>query len=91
MQLINLQVGEPAQGRAQHADQGQAVVGVLHRAQQIDRVDDFFGGVKVALAFDDVANSLAAQGFQIIVDVGQLAHQDRDIFRLGVDRSRRAG
>ena len=33
VQLVNLQIGEPAQGRAQHADQGQAVVRVLHRAQ----------------------------------------------------------
>ena len=85
MQFVNLLVGEPAQRRAQHADQRQTVMGIFHGAQQIDGVDDFFRGVKMALAFDDVANPLAAQRFQVIVDVGELAQQNRDIFRLRLD------
>ncbi len=63
VQLINLLVGEPAQRRAQYADERQPIVGIFHCAQQVDGVDDFFRGVKVAFAFDDVANFLAAQGF----------------------------
>ena len=85
VQFVNLLIGESAQRRAQHADQRQTVVGIFHRAQQIDGVDDFFRGVKMALAFDDVANSLTAQGFQVVVNVGELAQQNRDVFRLRMD------
>ena len=73
VQFVNLLVGEPAQRRAQHADQSQTVMGIFHGAQQIDGVDDFFRRIKMALAFDDIANPLAAQRFQVIVDVGELA------------------
>src|SRR4030095_6331473 len=63
VQLINLLVGETAQRRAQDADERQPIVGIFYCAQQVDGVDDFFRGVKVALTFDDVTNFLAAQGF----------------------------
>src|SRR6266498_2142517 len=33
VQLVNLLVGETAQRRAQHADQSQTVMGILHRAE----------------------------------------------------------
>ena len=85
VQLVNLQIGEAAQRRTQHADQSQTVVGILHRAQQVDRVDDFFGGVEMAFAFDDVADPVTAKRLQVVVNVGQLAHQDGDVFGLGVD------
>ena len=85
MQFINLLIGEPAQWRTQHADQRQAIERIFHRAQEVHRVDDFLGGVKMALAFDDVTNALAAQRFQVIVNIGELAKQNGDVFCLNVD------
>ncbi len=86
VQLVNLLIGESAQRRAQHADQGQTIVGIFHRAEQIDGIDDFFRGVKVALALDDVANPLAAQRLQVVVNVGELAQQNGHVFRLRAHR-----
>jgi hypothetical protein len=85
MQFINLLVSEPAQRRSQDADQRHPVMGIVHGAQQIDRVDDLLSRVKVALAFDHVTNSLAAQRFKVVVDVSELTEQNRDVFRLRID------
>ena len=39
----------------------------------------------MALAFDHITDALAPKRLQIVVHVGQLAQQERDISRLGGD------
>ena len=55
-------IGQAADGRAQHAYERQAIIGIFDGAQQVDRIDDFFGGIEMALAFDDVTNAAAPKG-----------------------------
>ena len=57
-------------------------MGIFDSAEQIDGVDDFFGGVEVALPLDYVANAPMSKRLQIVMNIGELAEKKRDVFRL---------
>ena len=82
MQIINALVRHATERRSQDADESEPVVRITDGAKEIDGVDDFFGGVEMALSLDHVANLPAPKRLQIVIDIGELTEKNRNIFWL---------
>src|SRR3989338_349685 len=82
VQLVDLGVREAAQRRAQHSYEGQLVVRVVYRPEQVNGVDDLLDGIEVSFALDHVMQASSAKRLQVVVDVRQLSQEYRHMLRL---------